>query len=53
MRRSAEERLEREVEQERRTIARNLLAQGVGLEIVAQATGLTIEALKEIKEQSL
>jgi Uma2 family endonuclease len=53
MRRSAEERLEREVEQERRTIARNLLAQGVGLEIVAQATGLTIEELKEIKEQSL
>lgn len=51
MRRSAEERLGRDVEQERRTIARNLLAQGVGLEIVAQATGLTIEELREIEEQ--
>jgi hypothetical protein len=52
MRQSAEERLERGVKLERRTIALNLLNQGVGLEIVAQATELTIEQLKEIKDQS-
>ncbi|MEB3292348.1 MAG: hypothetical protein VKJ24_04245 [Synechococcales bacterium] len=36
-------------EKERQTIALNLLRQGVAIETIAQATGLTLEQLQEMQ----
>jgi predicted transposase/invertase (TIGR01784 family) len=43
--------MEKGMEKERQTIALNLLRQGISIETIAQATGLTLVQLQEMQEK--
>ena len=43
--------MEKGIEKERQTIALNLLRQGFSVESITQATGLTIDQLKQLQNQ--
>jgi predicted transposase YdaD len=44
---------EKGMEKERQAIALNLLRQGISIDVIAQATGLTISQLQQLQDSDL